>query len=172
MKIYVSPSDQKANVGVGNYGNEADRMQELANYVVGMLQDKFGGVVYGGKNSLSLSERVAESNKVGATIHIALHSNAGGGIGPETWYNPTDTKGQYLAQCLQKRLFTLRGLPTDRGIRDSTGHADTRDTYAAAALTEVGFHDNITDVNWMLSNWREIAQAIVQGVDDFNVVYP
>jgi len=33
MKIYISPSDQKSNVGVGSYGTEADRMQQLSNYL-------------------------------------------------------------------------------------------------------------------------------------------
>lgn len=77
-KVYLSPSGQTRNTGVGNYGNEAERMQQLSNKVKALLQKK-GYQVYGGDNTIGLGNRVKDSNTYGVDAHIALHSNAGTG---------------------------------------------------------------------------------------------
>lgn len=92
MKVYLSPSDQTGNIGVGTYGSEASRMQQLSNKVKTKLI-ALGHTVYGSDNSLSLAQRIAASNTDGVDVHVALHSNAGGGTGPEIWHYPASTKG-------------------------------------------------------------------------------
>lgn len=57
MRVYISPSSQTENVGVGSYGTEAARMQQLSNIVVAALRN-MGHTVYGGDNSLTLSQRI------------------------------------------------------------------------------------------------------------------
>ena len=81
MKVYLSPSSQTGNVGVGSYGTEAERMQQLSSKVKTKLQ-ALGHTVYGSDNSLDLTDRIAASNAAGVAAHIGLHSNAGGGTGP------------------------------------------------------------------------------------------
>lgn len=166
MKIYVSPSSQTANVGVGTYGTEADRMQALSDLLVPLLEDA-GHTVYGGDNSLTLSERIAASNNADVDLHIALHSNAGGGSGPETWYYTTSTNGKSLAQKILTRLKAIPGASTGRTIKPSTSLSELSQTSAVATIVEVAFHDNQTDVDWMLSHWPDIAQAICDGIEDY-----
>jgi len=166
MKIYVSPSSQTENVGVGNYGTEADRMQELSGLLVPLLEDA-GHTVYGGDNSLTLNERIAESNKANVDLHVALHSNAGGGSGPETWYYTNSTNGKRLAQKILAKLKEIPGASKGRTIKSSTSFAELKNTKAVATIVEVAFHDNQNDVDWMLSHWPDIAQAICDGIEEY-----
>lgn len=64
MKVYLSPSSQTNNVGYGDYGTEADRMQQLSDKVKTKLK-ALGHTVYGSDNSLDLDERVAASSNAG-----------------------------------------------------------------------------------------------------------
>lgn len=166
MKIYISPSSQTANVGVGNYGTEADRMQALSDILVPLLQAS-GHTVYGGNNSLTLSQRIAASNSANVDIHVALHSNAGGGSGPETWYYTGSTNGRRLANEILYNLHLIPGAATGRTIKSSTSYAELSQTAAPATIVEVAFHDNQTDVNWMLNNWNRIAAAIRTGINNY-----
>lgn len=163
MKIYLSPSDQ-AGLGKGNYGTEGQRMQELSNKVKTKLQAK-GHTVYGSNNSKGLTERIAESNSLNVNVHVALHSNAGGGTGPEVWYYTTSSNGKRLAQCILDKIVTVPGCPKSRGIKaDSTEYGELRQTVAPAVIVEVAFHDNANDAAWILNNMDAIAQAIADGI--------
>jgi len=164
MKVYLSPSDQTTNVGVGNFGTEAARMQDLSNMVKSKLTSA-GHTVYGSTNSISLSDRVAASNNAKVDVHVALHSNAGGGTGPETWYYTNSANGKRLAQAIQTKLEALKG--SGRGIKYSTSYYELNNTNAPAVIVEVAFHDNQSDVNWMMANWNNIAQAIADGIKNY-----
>lgn len=164
MKIYISPSSQTDNAGVGNYGTEADRMQELSDYVVSDLE-AMGHTVYGGDNSLSLDERITASNNAGVNCHVALHSNAGGGSGTEVYYYGTSSNGKRLAQKLLDKVTSVSGCPGSRGIKSTTTLKELKNTSATSALIEVAFHDNQTDVNWILGQMSEVGQAIADAIN-------
>lgn len=164
MKIYVSPSSQTANVGVGTYGTEADRMQALSNLLVPKLT-AMGHTVYGGTNSLTLTQRINASNAANVNYHVALHSNAGGGTGPETWYYTTSTAGKALGASILAKLKAISAASTGRYNNGSTSLVELSDTVAVAVIVEVAFHDNQTDVNWMNAHWNDIAQAIANGIN-------
>lgn len=165
MKIYVSPSSQTANVGVGNYGTEADRMQQLSDYLVPKLRNA-GHTVYGGDNSLTLSERVTASNNAGVALHLALHSNAssdGSARGAEALYYPTSTNGKRIAQLAINKISAISGAAPGRSVVASTLY-EVSNTNAVATIIEVGFHDNTTDAAWIVNNLSKIAQAICDAV--------
>jgi len=164
MKIYVSPSSQTANVGVGDYGTEADRMQELSDSLVPKLKAA-GYTVYGGDNSLSLSERVAASNKADVDLHIALHSNASDGTarGATALYYPTSTNGKRIAQLCVDKISAIDGAADGRSLIAST-YYEVSKTSAVATIVEVAFHDNETDANFIINNISEIAAAICDAV--------
>lgn len=166
MKVYLSPSSQTGNVGVGNYGTEADRMQELSDKVKTKLQAK-GHTVYGNDNSMTLAERIAASNNADVNVHVALHSNAGGGTGPEVWYYTTSTNGKRLAQCIIDEIVDVPNCPNSRGIKASTGYQELKGTNAPAVIIEVAFHDRLSDANWIINNMNSIAQAIADGIDAY-----
>lgn len=158
-KIYLSPSSQTANIWTDGT-TEAARMQEFSNLVKSGLEAK-GHTVYGNDNSLTLDERIAKSNSLSVNAHVALHSNAGGGKGPEVYYYATSTKGKSLASNIESKLKALYG--SSRGIKTDS-LKETKETTAVAALIEIAFHDNETDVAWMKNNKQKIADAIVDGI--------
>ena len=166
MRVYISPSSQTENVGVGSYGTEAARMQQLSNIVVAALRN-MGHTVYGGDNSLTLSQRIQASNNTGVDCHVALHSNAGGGTGPEVWYYSTSNNGKRLAQNILAEIEDVSGCPKSRGVKGSTDYAELKQTSAPAVIVEVAFHDNASDVNRIIGHMNEIGQAIANGINAF-----
>lgn len=165
MKVYLSPSDQE-NYGVGTYGTEGDRMQELSNKVKPKLQ-ALGHTVYGSDNSLSLADRVTASNNAGVDVHVALHSNAGGGTGPEIWHYPGSVGGISLATSIINEVAAVDGCPTSRGLKNTSGFYELSQTVAPAVILEVAFHDNTYDAAWIVSHMDDIAQAIADGIDAY-----
>lgn len=160
--IYLSPSSQTANKWTDGT-TEAERMQAFSDLVKKGLKAK-GHTVYGSDNSLSLDERIAASNKLSINAHVALHSNAGGGKGPEVYYYEGSTKGKSLASNIESKLKSLYG--SSRGLK--TGALkETKETNAVAALIEIAFHDNSSDVTWMKDNKQKIADAIVSGICNY-----
>ena len=169
LTIYVSPSDQYDNEGEGDYGFEAVRMQQLANILIPILHGR-GHTVRGGTNTIKLIPRINASDADSTVdIHVALHSNAGGGTGPETWYLTGKESGEKLARAIQNKLEVLKG--HGRGVKPGvlTGKEAKRELGAVApsVIVEVAFHDNPSDVAWMLGNWNAIANAIADGIDDY-----
>lgn len=165
MKIYVSPSSQTDNVGAGNYGTEADRMQQLSDYLVPKLK-KAGYTVYGGDNSLSLSERVTASNNANVDLHIALHSNAsknGGARGAEALYYKDSTNSKKIAQLAIDKISAIAGAAPGRSPVASTFY-EVKNTTAVATIIEVGFHDNEKDAKWIVNNLSNIATAIYNAI--------
>lgn len=167
MKIYISPSNQTENAGVGDYGTEAERMQQLSDIVVPALEN-MGHTVYGGDNSLSLTQRIQASNKANVDCHVALHSNATpGGTGPEVWYHTNSNTGKRLAQAILDEIVDVSDCPPSRGIKSSTGYRELNQTNAPAVIVEVAFHDNLSDVNWIINNMDAIGRAIADGTNAF-----
>lgn len=169
MKVYLSPSDQKGNKGVGTYGTEAYRMQQLCDKVKAKLIAK-GHTVYGATNDLNLDERIADSNKSGANLHVALHSNAttgsGTARGPEAHYYPNNLKGKRLASCILAEIASVPGCAPSRGVK-ATDLYELRSVTATATLLEVAFHDNEEDAKWIVSKMDQIADAIVTGICEY-----
>lgn len=167
-KVYVSPSLQEHNIGAGDYGTEEYRMNQIADVVVPLLQyNNF--TVYRNKPEMSLSQVVSESNSKHVDIHVAIHSNAGGGRGAEVYY--TSNNGKILASDLYKYIEPLT--PTsDRGVKHTDSLYELNETVAVAALIEVAFHDNRDDANFIINNIDAIGEAIAKGVCDyFNVQF-
>lgn len=167
MKIYISPSDQTANEGVGSYGNEADRMQQLSDALVPKLKSA-GHTVYGGDNSKDIYERVAEGNSKDVDLYIALHSNAAGSTarGATALYYTTSTNGKKIAQLCVNKISEIDGAAPARPLISST-YYEVKQTNAVATILEVAFHTNETDVKFIINNMDEIAQAICDAVDAY-----
>jgi len=169
-RVYISPSVQDWNVGVGNYGTEEQRMQAIGERVETLLKNS-GFTVFRNKPEMSLQEIAKESNNLAVDIHVAIHSNAGGGQGTEVWYYEGSVKGKKLAQVLYNEVAPLSPSP-DRGIKTSTKLYELRKTKAPAVIIEVAFHDNVQDAVWIINHTNEIAAAIARAICKyFNVPF-
>ena len=160
---YLSPSNQRANMGVGDYGSERDQMYLLTMEITPHL-DRAGVSFVVPERDVSLTERVKHSNSMGACFHLALHSNAGGkgtARGPVALYY-SDT-GKVLCEKLVEALLAL-GQETNRSshIKEQKSLYELRKTNAPAALLEVDFHDSLGGVEFITQNRSRIAEAIAR----------
>lgn len=160
---YISPSNQGANVGVGDYGTEREQMYLLAWEIAPHL-DRAGVSFVIPEKTQPLDRRVEQSNALGVCFHLALHSNAGGqGIarGPVGYYY--SEAGKAFCDRLVEALLAL-GQESNRGchVLPNQGLYELRKTNAPAALLEVDFHDNPAGVEFITTRRKEIAEAIAR----------
>lgn len=160
---YISPSNQKANLGVGSYGSEKEQMNLLTDEIIPHL-DRAGVSFHRGDPDMTIMERAKESNEMGAVFHLALHSNAGGkGLarGPVAYYY--SDKGKEFSEKLVSSLLAL-GQENNRchNIRQEKSFYELRKTKAPACLLEVDFHDSDSGVDFLTSRRSDIAEAIAR----------
>lgn len=160
---YISPSNQGANMGVDGYGSEQSQMYLLAMEITPHL-DRAGVSFVVPERNVSLTERVRQSNGIGACFHLALHSNAGGGgkaYGPVALYY--SDAGLEFSRKLVDALLAL-GQRSNRSyhVKEEKSLYELRKTHAPAALLEVDFHDSPIGVQFITANRSRIAEAIAK----------
>lgn len=168
--VYLSPSVQDWNIGVGDYGTEEKRMNEIANFLEKKLLDSGKYEVIRNNPTMNLSEVIADSNRVNPDIHVAIHSNAGIGNskGPEIYYYTTSTNGKKLATDIYNNILNIYPDKSfARGIKPTTELRELRETKAPATLLEVAFHDNLEDSLWIMQNEEKITNAIYKGIEEY-----
>jgi N-acetylmuramoyl-L-alanine amidase len=174
--VYLSPSTQENNVGVGNYGTEEKRMNQIADVTEHELK-KYNIIVYRNSPSMTLQQVVADSNAEEVNIHFAIHSNAGGGRGCEVYCHKFGGAGEKLARKVYDKIAPIT--PTsDRGVKEGYKLYNGKPLYelaytnAPASLIEIAYHDNAEDANWIISNIENIGIAIVKGIlEYFGIAY-
>lgn len=175
--IYLSPSTQENNVGIGSYGTEEAMMNRVADVTQKVLEQHLVKV-YRNKPEWTLYQVVADSNVKKPDIHFAVHSNAGGGRGCEVYCHKFGGNGEKLARAVYEELSPLT--PTsDRGVNEGCDFYglgkplyELAKTDAPAALVEIAYHDNAGDAQWIMSNIGLIGTALAKGVlKYFNIPY-
>ena len=162
IKIYLAPSNQGANrYGIGNT-NERDVCNAITDKLVALLAS-YDVQVKRGLNSQTIQKKAEEANAWGATVYLSIHTNAGGGVGTEVWYNPLRSGSKQLAQCMYNAIAP-KSPGKDRGIKPSILYLDVSCPKVPCCLCELAFHDNKPDTTWLLEEQDEIAAALVQGL--------
>ena len=169
--IYLSPSLQEWNVGIGDYGTEEERMNQIADVVERELKS-MGYDVRRNNPENTLAQTVRESNQIGPAVHVAIHSNASGpssiGKGPEIYANRPNTSGARLAQYIYDEIEKIYPNPeAGRGVLYTKNLYEVVKTLAPAILLEVAFHDNKEDANWIKNNIENIGRAIAIGINNY-----
>lgn len=117
---------------------------------------------------IKLQDRSRISNNANATLFISIHLNSftdPKANGVETLYYPTSSKGKELASNVQSEIVKAGLCNSDRGIkpRGNLSVLGPR-TKAPAALIELGFISNVSDVQLLANKEDEIVQAMTRGV--------
>ena len=160
---YLSPSSQSGNIGAADYGSEKMQMTLLTDEIVPHL-DRAGVSFHRADEALTLAQRVKESNDMGATFHLALHSNAGGNgkaRGPVAFYYSAvgkDIAEKTVAALLESGQENNRA----QNVQQGKFLYELRHTKAPACLLEVDFHDNPEGVEFLTSRRSDIAKAIAK----------
>ena len=160
---YLSPSCQEGNLGVGDYGSEAEQMYLLMDEITPHL-DRAGVSFHVADRETPIAKRCRESNEMGACFHFSLHSNAGGkgnARGPVGIYY--SDAGKAFCEKLVAELLSL-GQENNRceNVVQMKDLYELRKTKAPAALLEVDFHDSPGGAAFITTHRREIAEAIAR----------
>lgn len=168
--IYLSPSVQEKNRGVGNYGTEEKRMNQIADVTQRELI-RHGVLIYRNRPEWTLPQIVVESDFKKPDLHLAIHSNAGGGRGCEVYCYMPGGEGEKAAQAVYEEVAAIT--PTeDRGIKFTKHFFELYATKSPAILVEVAFHDNTEDALWIMDHIEDIGVAIAKGVlKHFDIPY-
>ncbi|MGD8191996.1 N-acetylmuramoyl-L-alanine amidase family protein [Brevibacillus ginsengisoli] len=122
--------------------------------------------------TLDSEERASIVRNSGATYCISNHINLGGGRGAEAIYSIFATSK--FPQMLLNELDAA-GMPTRR-LYTRTYPGDSKHDYyfmhretgkVETVILEYGFADNETDTQKLLSDWQELAEAVVRGFCKF-----
>ena len=172
--IYVSPSNQYANLGVKEVGytTEMNEMNDLANYVIERLNE-YGVKTYRNSPAAGIDVWNKESMYLGADLHIALHSNASDehtSYGTETWINNEQSNALSIASLIQRNLveiYPYKDLPGyNRGIKYANGAlGEVNDDWVyMGMLVEVAHHDYEKDAAWIMQNKKLIGYNIADSI--------
>ena len=166
-RIYISPSSQENNKGIGNYGTEEGEMNMITDALMPLLANDGRFEVKRNTPDMDVDQMAKDSNNFKADIHIPIHSNAGGGAGTEVYAYGPNTNSERLAQTLYKQVAPLSP-GVDRGVKYNQSLVEVGDSVSAtSALIELGFHDNALDAEWIMLSTGAIAKALYLGICDY-----
>ena len=172
-KVYLSPSLQEANIGVGKYGTEMYRMRQVA--LAAQARLRAAGVTVRMSpeswayldGNVSLAKVVADSNAFAPALHICIHSNAGpkGSDGTLVFYHPGSANGKKIATLIQHAVAPLSP-GSDYALATSPVFYETRAAKAPVAYLECAFHTDYKDAASLIEHHdaygRAIADACLQ----------
>ena len=108
---------------------------------------------------------------------MAIHTNAGTGVGTDCYYNASSETSKNLAQAVYDPVAALT--PTaDQGLIDGSQSGSDNYQYEIGAnkspscLIEVEYHDGPNVAQWILDNEDNIAAALAQGICNYLQVTP
>lgn len=165
-KIYISPSDQDANkYAVGNT-NEMVQCQRISTALVKAL--KQCGFEAMDNQTDSMEDRVYESNRWGADLHIPVHTNAFNGevMGTRLMCLEFGGEGHKACKAIMETLAPITPGTSD-SITERPGLYEVRCAKAYTVYVEVAFHDNETEARWIIDHVEDIAEAICKGVCNY-----
>jgi len=166
-RIYISPSTQEANRGVSPFSTEEKEMNAIADILMQLLDNDGRFEFKRNYPSMTPYQCADDSNNFKADIHVAIHSNAGGGVGTEVFAYGPGTNSERLGKCFYDQIAPLSP-GADRGVKYNPKLVEVGVLVnATSALIELAFHDNQSEATWLAYNHQTIAQKLYMGVCDY-----
>jgi len=166
-RVYISPSSQEHNAGLSPFSTEEKEMNEIADVLMSLLINDGRFTTTRNIPTMDISQCAKASNSFNADIHVAIHSNAGGGEGTEVYAYGPGTNSEQLAKALYSQIAPLSP-GADRGVKYNKKLYEVGDRVnATAALIELAFHDNQADATWLAYNHEMIADRLYRGLCDY-----
>ena len=120
QRIYISSSTQKHNTGVTPFTTEEAEMNKIADLLMPLLFRDGRFVTARNTPSMNIYQAAKQSNDFKADIHVAIHSNAGGGVGTEVFAYGPKTNSERFAKALYDQIAPLSP-GRDRGVKFNKG---------------------------------------------------
>lgn len=181
VKIYLSPSTQTANLYWDKVHNEEQVMNLITDAFVKFLSN-YEVEIIRPPRELKTYDRIAQANQQAVDFYLALHSNARGGMGCETYYQVgvnhsavVRSKSKDYATKINRDFSAItcsNSNPNDRGLKSmqlSDGkdyNHELRGVLVPANLIEIEFHDTEQGSHWILANIQRIGETIGKSLVD------
>lgn len=170
--IYLSPSTQEYNTYYDTSGSEEYYMNRIADAMEPYL--RASGISFSRNDpDLPLSSAISASNSGRYDLHLALHSNASpaslAGVlrGADFYYYSSSVDGRRAATVLADNYKSIYPLPSSVKTVPTLVLAELRRTKAPSVLSELAYHDNPHDAEWLKNNIEDIAVNLVQGLCEY-----
>lgn len=170
-RLYLSPSTQEYNPYI-NQGNEEYYMNLIADELVPFLHAS--GISYTRNTpEMTAATAIEESNSGEYDLHLALHSNAGSGTsagkltGIDVYYAPTSPQSQRAATLIRDQLREIYPDPAKVRIVTTTSIGEVNKVRAPGVLAELGYHDNLSDAEWIQNHIYEIARSLAKALTEY-----
>ncbi|RYG34229.1 hypothetical protein EON81_16090 [bacterium] len=175
--IVVDPGHGGHDGGAkSNNAREKDLTLSIGKLIAAELAAQGATVIMSRKTDvfISLDARANLANRNNADLFLSVHINSTGGSGTQsggiTFFHRQDSVRKLLADCIQREIAKVSGLPSlgtwsDNRIYKS-GFAVLRQTKMPGVLLELGFINHPRDRARMLTAdfQQKIAKAVVRGV--------
>lgn len=166
IKIYLSPSNQDANIyAIGNT-NEMIQCNIIAEAVEEYLLEHGFNVKRAPMNQ-DMYVTIDESNYWGADLHVPIHTNAfDGSLTGGTLimiYNFADTENVKAARNILDSLAPITP-GSDYPLKQRKDLHELSDIEAMSAYVECEYHDTVEGANFIINNTDKIAEAIAKGI--------
>ncbi len=168
MKIFLSPSNQKANIGAYVNTNECEQCNAIAVAANNYLVENYICQVTVAAQGDNMKARASYANVQNMDIYVAIHTNAFGDTsvtGTETFFYSADTRGRALAELLLDRVSALTNVKRRAKANDSLIELNTPN--CTRAYLEVDFHSNPERAKWICDNTRLIGETVAKAIADF-----
>lgn len=169
MKIFLSPSNQTANIGCyKEYNlNECLACEKIAKSVMEHLSE-YDCEVSIAERMDDMNTRVTKATEWGANVYIPIHTNAyvdSSVWGVETFYHSADAEGKELATNFLDSIGAMIG--KKRRAKTYDNLIEINSPKCTRAYIECDFHTNPDRTKWMVDNFEKFGNCISKTLIDF-----
>ena len=168
-KIYISPSNQKANTYATGSTNEREQCHKIAKACAAYLTKKGFNVKCTYNDDMYA--RVKESNAFGADLHVAIHTNATvkhnvtGGT-QILLYSLTGERKR-VGQAVLDRLAPLTPGKSAERLIEKPDFYEIRAAKGVTVYCECEFHDTRQGSDFIIKSTKQLGEAIAKGICDY-----
>lgn len=168
-KIYISPSNQEANLYATGGTNEKEQCHKIARACYNYLKTKGFNVKCTYNDNMY--ERVSESNAFGADIHLAIHTNATvnhnvtGGT-QILLYSLTGERKK-VGEAVLNRLAPITPGKSAEKLIEKPSFYEVNSAKGITVYCECEFHDTKEGSEFIIKNTKIIGEAIAKGICDY-----
>lgn len=167
MNIFLSPSNQTANIGAYKGTNECEQCERIAKYAYDYLVKNYDCNVEIAERADNMSKRWEEAKAFEADVYIAIHTNAFSDTtvrGTDVYYYAADVSGTALAAELFEKISAL----TERKHQFAAkNYIELNTPTCTRAYIEVDFHSNPERAAWIVENAQKIGETIAECIAEY-----
>ncbi len=168
-KVYISPSNQEANLYATGGTNEKEQCHKIARACYNYLKSK--GLDVKCTYNDNMYERVRESNTFGADVHLAIHTNATvnhnvtGGT-QILLYSLTGERKK-VGEAVLNRLAPVTPGKSAEKLIEKPSFYEINSATGITVYCECEFHDTKEGSDFIIKNTKLIGEAIAKGICDY-----